>query len=902
MNQSEFGEKHQIGLISPHNRKIIKPSSNTINLSNSIKARSSLQQTKFDNTNPLVEAREALNINQRRIANEDLFDQLMEKALDHPLHEVFEPILKVMFRGDNCILWIDIPENQYLYSPTNKFVSQYSNSLPGFVHKTQSIIQIKDASQAPKGFTIDSRVSPVNSPLFFFPLANRAVVQVVRRSNSGGFNETDMETAQLLMHKFSIYGNALFSVSTLTPLALQLFKESPATLNPLTLIEKHFDCGEAQIWRVDAVKNIYSKFNPEIGDMEIKDEDPTISHAISLNGIENNSDEIKLICTHEINKREIWVGVLSGRGEMFNSSEEAQFRSLLPFLIKFITGFGNESQQKALASRIGDLLNVFSLIACTLNISDLQRIINDQVPTIFDCESVKFVVFSETENPPQSGLISQSLSLNEPFIAENPSKVKGYNPSVDSINNQEPRSLLSSAIRTVQKTVVGYLALFSKKGNNCFDANDSLLLKDLSSFIASSISQSQRIEMMNDISASIAKGDTLKEVLTNISKSSDIKRVVVYANNNGWVKLADAGEIGNPQQEIEAIKNQADCEGVTFYPIKNENQEEIGQFGVNGDLDNIQTYCNVIGTLINVQEKSDISLNEIIDTSKAALASAANSIDLGENVFKYTFQTNNLKIQNYYQLVFKIFGRFRIFDNFNVSNAALFNFLREIKLTKQGADNLQMFASLLLQCRMESTLSNMELFGSLVSCILSDYNCPQNSILVESPEAIVSLSKAVTVMANDGNNIFKSIQQTDLKNIWDLIIDLVVSSDFNNFYNVLNSAEKVIDGENDDEDDNQKYSMKKENLKLFLACAKLSPCVRNKKGDEKISNLATDFFRRCDLTHTSFKDVKSREEIDQEKIFDALFNDAAIPAFKLLSKIDSSLNVISQCVSNNASN
>lgn len=901
MNQPEFGqEKHQTGLISPHNRKIIKPNSGLMNLSTSLKAKQTLQTAKFDTTNPLVEAREALNINQRRIANEDLFDQLMEKALDHPLHEVFEPILKVMFRGDNCILWIDYPENQYLYSPSNKFVSNYSNSLPGFVHKTQSIIQIKDPTQAPKGFAIDSRVSPVNSPLFFFPLANRAVVQVVRRSNSGGFNDTDMETAQLLMHKFSIYGNALFSVSMLTPIALQLFKESPATLNPLTLVQKHFDVAEAQIWRVDAVKSIYTIYNPEIGDMEMVEEDPNIAKAILVNGIENSAEENKLTCTLEINRREVWVGVLSGRGEMFNSSEEAQFRSLMPFLVKFITGFGNESQQKALASKIGDLLNVFSLVACTLNVNEIQRIVNEQFPGIFDCEYVKFVVFSENENAPTSGLISQSLSLSEPLIAQNPSKLKGYNPQTDSANNQEPRDLLSSAIRTPQKTVIGYIALYSKRGNANFDANDSQLLGYFSSFVASSLSQCQRIELMNEISESIARGDSIKDVVSNIAKSIDTKRVVVYANNNGWVKLAEAGEQGNSQNEIEAIKNQAECEGVKFTPVKNENGEEIGVLGVNGDLDNLQTYAAVIGTLIHVNQKSDISLGDVIDTSKAALATAANSIDLGENFLKYSYQTENLSLANSYQLVFKIFSRFRIFDSFSVSNACLFNFLKEIKLTKQAADTLQMFAALILQARLESSLSTQEMFAALVSCILSDFPSPANSVLLESSDAIVALSNAVNVMASDANNLFRTLQPADLKAVWDSVIDITTSTDYAKFFQVLENAQKTIDGDDEESDDDKKYQMKRDCLKLFVVCAKLSPCVRYKCDDEKVKALAQSFFNRCDISKTSFSPVKSRSDVDRTKIVDSLLLDAVQPAFKLLTKVDSSLNVISQCVIQNS--
>ena len=885
-------------LVSPHPNKIVKPKSG---LGNSLRQKMVSSPT----SNQRIEAKQALAANQRRIANEDLFDQFIEKSLSLPIHEVFEPVLRVMFHGDNCILWIDDPMKQCLYSPSSKITAGYSNSLPGFVFKTQSVLQIKDATQCPSGFALDPRVSQSNSPHFFFPLANKAVVQVMRRSTSGGFNDVDMETAQLLMHKFSIYGDALFSVSQLNPIALELFKETPQTLDPCSLVQKHFNVDSCKIWRIDPTKQIYTVYDPSIGEMVNAALTPDVSKALATRGILNETEGENgpvLTATVEVNRREIWIGVLSGREALFNASEEAQFNSLMRFLIKFIVGFGSESQQKLLATKLGDLLNVFSLIACTLNLEELEKTVSEQTLAILDCESIRYELFKKESKKPENCLIAQSLASSEPLVIDNPAKAKGYNPEFDSDSGQEPHSFICCPIKAVEGKVLGYIAAFSKHGKGGFDASDSYILQTICSFTATSCQHCKKMKRLKSISTAICKNASISQLLHKIMKATEVKRICVYSAYPEWALVAEDGEQESSadlvSKEIRAIKKKEAAGDVNFIPLVNSANEEVGAFGYAGELDDAQVYAKLICTMIDTtSKKQDVQLDEIIDSSKAALASAAAAIDLGENIFKHSFPISKMDIAGLYKVVFKIFSRFGFFESFSLSNMSLYGYLRELGIGKEAVNALQLFATEILQSHTERICNKQQLMAGCMACLLSDFKA-ESHLLEESTDAVVKITRAITIMSNDQVNLFRSLGEADLRNIWSMIIELTLATDPSNHFKVIEAAKKKDEENNEIESAEERIDF--EFMKLFVLCAKYAECARYEPKESSLKSLSINFWRRCDLSKTSLASTK-REDIQPEKQFVAMIDDAVKPAFQLLTQIEPSLSSINQTVLTNLS-
>jgi hypothetical protein len=105
-----------------------------------------------------------------------------------PLHEVFEPQIRQMFHAERCVLWVDHPDKQSLFSSSFNLFAGYNTSVPGFICKTGNVIQVRDPSQAPGGFVSDSRIASPSVPQLFFPISTlgtiRGVVQVVKRQGS----------------------------------------------------------------------------------------------------------------------------------------------------------------------------------------------------------------------------------------------------------------------------------------------------------------------------------------------------------------------------------------------------------------------------------------------------------------------------------------------------------------------------------------------------------------------------------------------------------------------------------------------------------------------------------------------------------------------------------------------
>lgn len=387
--------------------KIVKPK-NIGNTQNS-QLHSSNYTNLLSASQQLEEARATLNYNKQQIQNEELFDIFMENSLVLPLNEAFEPQVKQMFHSEKCVLWIDQPEKQILYSPTYSLTAGYSNSIPGFICKTKNVIQVRDPSQAPGGFLSDPKIATPNSPQLFFPITTlgtvRGVVQIVKRQGSGGFTEIDMQITSQIMRKFSIYGDSLFTSRSLSQIALSLYSgnsnkssnTSKKAANPLELLQKHFRCHKVELFHFDTTRNNCQMYDPNLHEMipinpDNNNDFGLVGFSVTSQTTINSNNPKKeshfselfdsqvegplLVVSSMFGKRDAWAVALRGRQKMFSTADESQLSALLPFLVRSIAGFSSSEEQSAFNSLLSELLEVAAILTSASSMATTRTTIS----------------------------------------------------------------------------------------------------------------------------------------------------------------------------------------------------------------------------------------------------------------------------------------------------------------------------------------------------------------------------------------------------------------------------------------------------------------------------------------------------------------------------------------------
>lgn len=510
-------------------------------------------------SSPTASYRSSLTRDQLRLVNEDLFDQFMENSINKPLNQAFESIAKQMFQCDKCILWIDIPDEKYLYSPTYNLKAGYDNTLPGFIFRTKSLIQVRDPSNAPNGFKSDMKLVPPKSPQLFFALTSndisRAVVQVIQKPNAPCFTRTDNETANLIISKFSIYGNSIFTSRNVSEIAQNLYSSNLTQINPIDIIIKHFGCDICELWKFDTVRNLGQRV------IDVAQKDPPINIencGIVGNSILNNrpinlsnATEDKsyqssvdgkvhgpvLVVTTDPGARDIWAIVLRGRKTRFSATEEVQLRSLLPFIVGTFVGFNSNDEQSTFTQQLSELLKTAETLTSKVSNANFFRVIQDETIKTIECQCCLLFLLSDDKKliighyknklikrfPFGKGICSYVIQTGQTVSLLNPTEFDHFDSQIDSenfsVNNVAPTSILSAPIRNIKGEIIGCLELLSKSGDDRFTENDQKVLSALNVFVGICIENTRNYTQAANLSKKLR---AFMEMLLHTNKESDL--------------------------------------------------------------------------------------------------------------------------------------------------------------------------------------------------------------------------------------------------------------------------------------------------------------------------------------------------------------------------------------------
>jgi len=867
-----MSEKNTINslLSSANQGKIIKPKSNlsqTVPLSRNVS-----KSVREDTSSQRQEAKAAFSHIKRRVANEDLFDQFMEKAQSSSISDSLESILKIMFHSEAATVWISNPEKQILFSQSLHVSVPTNLSIQGYVLLTNSILQISDIDQVPPGFTFETKYFPTNSINFFFPLSIYGVVQITRRNGVGGFEESEMDAAQLIIHKFSIYGSYLFSSSTLVPAALHLFSTDRSKINPIDLLKSHFQSQIAEIWKLDNNRQIIYYYDSSFSELIPHDglDIGIVSQSLSTRSIINVSDpkhissyndEFDGKCSGpflsvsvESGRNETWAIALRGRSTSFTSIEVLELSSIIPFIVRSITGFGNERTKAQLSSIIGDLLDVFSMILCILSIKELEKIVEDQITEILDCEKAKLIRF-KSKSPPKDGICGMVYYSKITQGIDSINSSMYYRPEIDGIIGFDPKSYIAYPLFNPDKETIGIIFAYNKRNASNFEDIDSELLKVLSSFVEISLNHSITLRRLIKISKAVISGVTIDEFFKMIGQVIKSDSICLFMKDDEWSQITSYGIpikkvsydkiISSITSTIQTIRFPDDPKALMMstcpiYSLENK-MKHIIIILHRKPIDDIEIVFSILSEFIKSKyttftpslKESTIDMNE----------------EQTKRILDFSIEFDSLSLLERFQFAFFSFRQFNLLDTFQISNESFHRFLIGIQVSIESIRILNFLVSFLHNTRDDYVFDQQQKFALLLSSFMSDYTII-NGIESESSFVIKRIGDFIRVLANSESNILCSFNESDTRNMFQMIVSLVNATDPLNCQTVLNDLSNT-------EDTSDSI------LSFVMCCASLSPLL---KGDSKL--LFMKFVNRGTNTNeTEFNSLLFNLNENLHKIF-----------------------------------
>lgn len=940
--------------------------------------------------------RPSLTREQLNVVNEDLFDQIIDASLHKPIAQAFEPIAKEMFQCEKCVLWIDNPDQNCLISPTYNLKAGYENTLPGFIFRTKSLIQVRDPSNTPNGFTSDFKLVKPKSPQLFFVLTaaniSRAVVQVIQYPNAPSFTRTDIETANLIISKFSIYGNSIFTSQNISKIAESLYSYNVNPINPINLIMKHFHATICEVWQFDTQKEIGQKFidaysknsSVNISQCGIVGNAVTNHRKINLSNASddpNYNEDVDgavpgpILCLiSQVSRRESWAIVLRGRTSQFSATDEAQLACFFPFVLGSLNGFNSNDERSVLITQLTDLLEVAHRITHRLSIADLPSIIINESMKVLECETVNLFLVENNKEYINAFYYQNKQVIHKRFLIDkgicshviqtggvisllNPADSIHYNQENDMGSNQSYLSLLAGPIYNLQRTkVIGCLMAFSKKSEiERFTDSDKKALSFLNQFNSIAIENATLFKKTTELAKQmreyfkksnsnndlkplfedllmkgieVLKAERLSFFLMNSNQlynlcnvGSPLKYGSVFSeclkDNTDFIQFSsdEIKEKINADNEVPTciiciyirdndnhIRGVLECE---FDHLISENEKLLlHSFSVISKLSIDQLTISEFGF-----SSCEFNLDDVMIESERSSTSTPSKLIL-ENpdiIFTQSFDIDSYDRIAIFQIVFYIFNKFGLTNEFSITNEMLFNFTNNclkcyenVDNWKHAVDTLQFMSLLISTGQIDrqyiSKFDILALFiSSLFSCIShqTDDNIVTQSTKIRQ---IKCVEAAISVLTNDDCDILHSLSDGDFETMIELISAIILSLHYRKHQQFVSKLKVLINSDALNPSGEKQHRILI--LQALMKISVISPLFRPFKEMklDKLETLANTFYQEGNFEETNGMVFTSSEEdfqhLDAIASMIGFVKNICLPLSQLLSVFFSPLKSI----------
>ncbi|OHS96011.1 3'5'-cyclic nucleotide phosphodiesterase family protein [Tritrichomonas foetus] len=261
------------------------------------------------------------------------------------------------------------------------------------------------------------------------------------------------------------------------------------------------------------------------------------------------------------------------------------------------------------------------------------------------------------------------------------------------------------------------------------------------------------------------------------------------------------------------------------------------------------------------------------------------------------------------RVIFNIFYKFKLLQEFNVSNEKFFRFLSEIRDTykkvpyhnwRHAVDVTQFVTYQILVSNFDKELTKFELYGILVSAVCHDANhdgfTNVYNVKAETPLGILFKNQSVMethhcsisidVISKEECNIFEYFTGDDYRKMWSLVINLILATDMARHFDLLKQFNALKDEDT--------FSMENPEhrlliMQLVLKCGDVSNVSRPfELADKWCDVLCEEFFRQGDLEMANGMEYTSplndRAHLDKPKSQIGFYTFVCLPLYQTTAR------------------
>ena len=280
-----------------------------------------------------------------------------------------------------------------------------------------------------------------------------------------------------------------------------------------------------------------------------------------------------------------------------------------------------------------------------------------------------------------------------------------------------------------------------------------------------------------------------------------------------------------------------------------------------------------------------------------------------DTLFKINFDAPFWDGIGHFRVMWKIFSTFHILEDYKITNEKFFKFLTAISNTynkvpyhnwRHAVDVTQFITYEIKLAELDTKLTKFELFGLLISSVCHDANHDGFSnvynVKAETPLGILFKNQSVMethhcsvtigILSKEECNLLESLDSTEIKDIWNQIITLILATDMAKHYQILQEINDLLDQHPFEMDDpKQRFLV----MELILKCADISNVSRPfELADKWCDVLCDEFFRQGDLEKTNGMEYTSplndRAHLDKPKSQIGFYTYVCLPLYQTASR------------------
>lgn len=279
----------------------------------------------------------------------------------------------------------------------------------------------------------------------------------------------------------------------------------------------------------------------------------------------------------------------------------------------------------------------------------------------------------------------------------------------------------------------------------------------------------------------------------------------------------------------------------------------------------------------------------------------------------------------FFKIILFIYNRFGLLEEFNIPSQVLFNFITDISRAynaipyhnwKHAVDVTQYIAYEIITAQLEEKLTKFEILALVTAAICHDANhdgfTNVFNVMAETPLSILfkdqsvmetqHCSAAIKVLTQKSCNIFESLNPSDNKSMWSLIIDLIIGTDMTRYSKLIEDVNARLESGPLDFAESEDRKLV---LHILLKCADISNVSRPFEIADKWCDLIykelygqddaekdTDDAEPAPSSNDKLKTDKPRSQI-------GFYNFICLPLFQTAAKMIPELQVNTDAIMSN---